>query len=90
MGLYIISIRHPLPQKLGPSVLVSLGPFSNEQFGHWMRYNCETPSQGGGSFGVRKFDVVIHNKVREHHLCHDRDIKPPGANETVRSQQHHL
>ena len=80
MALYSKSTKDPLPHKLEPSVLVSLGPFSDEQFGHWMRYKCVIPSQGGGSFGIRKFNVILHDKVREHHFCHDRDIEPTRAN----------
>ena len=54
-----------------------------------MRYEGETPSQGGRSFGVREFDVVIHDEMREHHLCHDGDVEPAGAGSYRTVCQHH-
>ena len=44
-----------------------------------MRHQRITPSERLWRIRLGKYDVVIHDEMRKHHLCHDRDVKPPGA-----------
>lgn len=49
----------------------SLSLLADQHFRQWMRHQRITPSERLWRIRLGKYDVVIHDEMREHHLCHD-------------------